>query len=45
MTDKPIVPKSDQNRKHKSGSRPFTEEEFEGCLARLIEEDRECCSL
>jgi hypothetical protein len=41
MTYKPIFPKPDPKRKQKSGFHSFTEEEFDACLARLIEEDRE----
>jgi len=37
MTDKQIVIKPDQ----KSGFHSFAEEEFDACLARLIEEDRD----
>jgi hypothetical protein len=41
MTAEAIVPKPDPKRKQKSGFRSFPEEEFEECLAKLIEEDRE----
>jgi hypothetical protein len=36
-----MIPKPDSKRKQKSGFRSFTEEEFEECSARLIEENRE----
>jgi hypothetical protein len=41
MTDKPIFLKPDLKRKQKSGFHSIAEEEFDACLARLIEEDRE----
>jgi hypothetical protein len=41
MTNKQIFLKLDPNRKPKSSFHSFTEEEFEECLDRLIEEDRD----
>jgi len=41
MTSKPTFPKRDPKRKKKSGFHSFTEEEFEACLAKLVEEDRD----
>jgi hypothetical protein len=41
MTSKPMFPKRDPKRKKKSGFHSFTEEEFEACLEKLVEEDRD----
>jgi hypothetical protein len=41
MTDETTVPKAGPKRKKKIGFHSFTEEEFNTCLARLIEEDRD----
>jgi len=41
MTYKPIFPEPDPKRKKKSGFRSFTEDEFDKCLAKPVEEDME----
>jgi len=41
MTDEAIVPKPDPKRKQKSGFSSFNEGEFDACLARLFEQNRE----
>ena len=36
-----MFPKRDPERKKKSGFHSFTEEEFEACVSKLVEEDRD----
>ena len=45
MASKPMFPKRDPKRKKKSGFHSFIEEEFDAYLAKLVEEDMNCCSL